>query len=56
MEKDNYAPGGIAEHLGMKNAANVSRVIHRMDLSQMEKKVPETLWSFVSERMKENEP
>ncbi len=40
----------------MKNAANVSRVIHRMDLSRLEKKVPEELWGFVGAKMKENEP
>jgi len=27
-----------------------------MNLSRIEKKVPETLWWFVSEKMKENEP
>jgi hypothetical protein len=46
----------IAEYLGMKNAANVSRVIHLMDLSRSEKKVSEKLARFVSEKMKENEP
>ena len=46
----------IAEHLGMKNAANVSRVIRRMGSSRIEKKVPETLRCFVSEKMKEKEP
>ena len=55
-KKTTMSQSWIAEHLGMKNAANVSRVIHRMDLSQMEKKVPETLWCFVSAKMKENEP
>ena len=35
----------------MKNAADLSSVIHRVDLSQSEKKVPETLRSFVSEKM-----
>jgi hypothetical protein len=39
-----------AEHLGMKNAADLSSVIHRVDLSRSEKKVPETLRSFVSEK------
>jgi hypothetical protein len=46
----------IAEHLGVKNAANVSRAIHIMALSLSEKKAPETLRSFVSGKMKENEP
>jgi hypothetical protein len=45
----------IAKHLGMKNAANVSRVIQRMDLSRIEKNIPATLRCFVSEKMKENE-
>ena len=40
----------------MKNAVNVTRIIHRMNLSWIEKKVPETFWCFVSEKMKENEP
>ena len=40
----------------MKNTANVSRVIHLMNLSQIEKKVPKMLRGFVSEKMKENEP
>jgi hypothetical protein len=46
----------IAEHLGMKNAVNVTRIICRMALSWIEKKVPETLRGFVSEKMKEPEP
>ena len=41
----------IAEHLGMKNADNANRVIRRIDLSRIQKKVPETLRSFVSEKM-----
>jgi hypothetical protein len=40
----------------MKNAADLSSVIQRVDLSRSEKKVPETLRGFVSEKMKENEP
>jgi hypothetical protein len=40
----------------MKNAANVSRAIHLMVLSLSEEKVSETLRSFVSGKMKENEP
>jgi hypothetical protein len=40
----------IAEHPGMKNAANASRVIYRVDLSQLEKKVPGKLKRFVSEK------
>ena len=46
----------IAEYLGMKNAADLSSVINRVDLSRSEKKVPETLRGFVSEKMKGNEP
>jgi hypothetical protein len=45
----------MAELLGVKNAANISRVIHLMDLSRIEKKFPEMLRCFVSEKMKENE-
>ena len=45
----------IAEHLGMKNAGNVSRAIHLMALSRIEKKVSAELARFVSEKMKENE-
>jgi hypothetical protein len=54
--KTTMSQSWIAKHLSMKNAANVSRVIHRMDLSRIEKKVPETFWCFVSEKLKENEP
>jgi hypothetical protein len=46
----------IAEHLGVKNAANVSRAIHLMTLSWIEKKVSAKLARLVSEKMKENEP
>jgi hypothetical protein len=46
----------IAENLGMKNAANVSRVIHIMILSRIEKKVSAKFTRFVSEKTKENEP
>ena len=46
----------IAEHLGMKNAADLSTVIHRMGSSRIEKKVPEKLRGFVSGKMKEIEP
>ena len=46
----------IAEHLGMKNAANVSRVVHRMDEARLEAKVPKELWQFFGTKMKENEP
>ena len=55
-KKTKMCQAWIAKHLGMKNAANVSRVIHRMDLSRIEKKVPETLWCFVSEKLKGNDP
>ena len=40
----------IAKHLGVKNAANVSRAIHLMALSRLEKKVPDKLKGFVSEK------
>jgi hypothetical protein len=45
----------IARHLGMKNAANVSRVLYRMDLSQLQEKVSGSLRRFISEKMGENE-
>jgi hypothetical protein len=38
----------IVEHLGMKNAANVSRAIHLIVLSWIKKNIPETLRGFVS--------
>jgi hypothetical protein len=40
----------IAEHLGVKNAADVSRFIHLMVLSLSEKKVSEKLTRFRSEK------
>jgi hypothetical protein len=52
LEKTTMSQSWIAEHLGMKNAANVSRVIHRMDLSRLEEKVLEDLRRFVSEKLK----
>jgi hypothetical protein len=55
-KKTTVSQAWIAEHLGMKNAANVSRVIHRMDLSRLENKVSEELRRFVGAKMKENEP
>jgi hypothetical protein len=54
-KKTTVSQAWIAEHLGMKNAANVSRVIHRMELSQLQEKVPGNLMRFVSEEMKEHE-
>jgi hypothetical protein len=45
-----------AEHLGMKNAANVSRVIHRIGSSRIEKNFSATLKCFFSEKLKGNEP
>jgi len=44
----------IAERLGMKNAANVSRVVHRLDQAMLEKKVSEGMRCFLAEKMKEN--
>ena len=55
-KKTTVSQAWIAEHLGVKNAANVSRAIHLMVLSLSEEKVSETLRSFVSGKMKENEP
>jgi hypothetical protein len=40
----------------MKNVANVSRAIHLMGLSRSKKKVSAKFPSFISEKMKENEP
>lgn len=54
-KKTTVSQAWIAEHLGMKNSANVSRVIHRMDLSRLEEKVSGDLRRFASEKMKENE-
>ena len=54
-KKTTMSQSWIAEHLGMKNAANVSRVIHRMDLLRIEKKVPTKLRCFVFKKMKQNE-
>jgi hypothetical protein len=54
-KKTTVSQAWLAEHLGMRNAANVSRIIHRMDFSQLQEKVSENLRRFVSERMKENE-
>ena len=45
-KKTTMSQSWIGEQLGMKNAANVSRVIHRMNLSRIEKKVPRTVWFF----------
>ena len=45
-KKTTVSQAWIAEHLGMKNAANVSRVIHRMDLSQLQEKVSGNLRRF----------
>jgi hypothetical protein len=41
-KKTTMSQSVIAEHLGMKNAADLSSVIHRVDLSRSEKKVFET--------------
>jgi hypothetical protein len=49
-KKTTLSPGWMAEHQGMKNAANVSSLIRRMGSSQSEKKVPETQRCFVSEK------
>jgi hypothetical protein len=42
-KKTTVSQAWIADHLGMKNAANVSRVIHRLDRPILEKKVSEEL-------------
>jgi hypothetical protein len=55
-KKTTVSQSWIAEHLGMKNAANASRAFHLMALSWIEKKVSAKLARFVSGKMKENEP
>jgi hypothetical protein len=50
-KKTTVSQAWIADRLGMKNAANVSRVIHRLDRSVLEKKVSEELRQFLSEKM-----
>jgi hypothetical protein len=55
-KKTTLSQGWMAEHLGVKNAANASRVIHRMGSSRIGKNIPETRRCFVSEKTKENEP
>lgn len=54
-KKTTVSQAWIEEHLGMRNAGNVSRVTHRMDLPQLQEKISKNLRRFVSERMKENE-
>ena len=54
-KKTTVSQAWIAEHLGMKNVANVSRVMHRMDLTQLQERVSGNLRRFVSEKMKEHE-
>jgi hypothetical protein len=55
-KKTTASQAWIAEHVGVKNAANVSRTIHLMALSLSEEKASEKLTRFVSEKMNENEP
>ena len=50
-KKTTVSQAWIADHLGMKNAANVSRVIHRLDRPTLEKKASEELRQFLSEKM-----
>ena len=50
-KKTTVSQSWIAELLGVKNVANSSRVIYRVDLSRLEKKVPGKLKRFVSEKM-----
>jgi hypothetical protein len=49
-KKTTVSQAWIAEHLGMRNAANVSGVIRRMDLSQLQGKASNNLRRFVSEK------
>lgn len=53
-KKTTVSQSWIAEKLEMKNPANVSRVIHRMDGEKIAQKVPATLAEFVGLKMKEN--
>ena len=55
MEKDNGLPSVDCGASGHEKCRNVSRVIHRMDLAQLQEKVSGNLRRFVSEKMKENE-
>jgi hypothetical protein len=49
MKKTMVSQSWITEYLGMKNAVNLSRAIHIMDLSRIEKKVSAKLARFISE-------
>ena len=54
-KKTTASQAWIAEYLGMKNAANVSRAIHIIALSWIEKNVSAKFTRFIPEKMKENE-
>ncbi len=41
--------------MGIKNAANVSRLVDRINPSRLEKKISQKLCRFIMEEMKENE-
>jgi putative transposase len=53
-KKTTVSKAWIAEHLCMKNAANVSRVVHRMDQARLLKKVSKEMRWFIDGEMKEN--
>ncbi len=53
--KTTVSQAWIKKHRGMKNAANATKIIHRMDLSQLQEKVSGNLRRFVSEKMREHE-
>lgn len=53
-KKTSVSQAWIAEHLCMKNAANVSRVVHRMDQAQLVEKVSKEMRRFIEGEMKEN--
>jgi len=53
-EKTTVSQSWIAEKLEMKNPANLSRVIHRMNMEKIAQKVPATLAEFAVLKMKEN--
>jgi hypothetical protein len=53
-EKTTVSQSWIAEKLEMKNPANLSRVIHRMNMEKIAQKVSATLAEYAVLKMKEN--
>jgi hypothetical protein len=54
-KKTTVSQGWIAEHLKMKNAANVSRAINRISRQDLKMRVSDTLNAFVEAHMGEIE-